>query len=334
MKYFNFGITFLLLINLSCTKSNPKTFNFYHWKTKAKYSPVFEQALDAGHSQTIFMHYFDVEQLNAQSWYDNSIYPTYVLNGVDDAFMNYHIVPVVYITNSIFKSNVKIENLATKVTKLIHQISAQQFGKQLDTIQIDCDWTTSTQTAYFSFLQQLNQSFSINATIRLHQIKYQDKTGIPPVSKGTLMLYNMGDLKNLTQNSILDHNIVEQYINKESSYPIPLDVALPLFSQTVIKNNNNQIKIIKDSQKKALQNPNYFQRISETQFKVIKDTLFNGFYLSPGFSLKLEETNTDEIIDSYQIIQSSKLQTDQILFYHLDSASLQNIDIKTLTNIL
>ncbi len=281
------------------------------------------------------MHYFDVEKLVTESWGNDGIYPTYVLSQVDKAYCNYNIVPVVYITNSIFKSeNIRVESLAKKITTLIHQMNQQHFGKQFNTIQIDCDWTQSTRSAYFSLLQELKKNFCINATIRLHQIKYQSETGIPPVAKGTLMLYNMGDLKKMDENSIIDHKIVAQYINNSTSYPLPLDVALPLFSQTVIQNNNHQIKIIKDSQRENLQNPDYFRKTTENQYLVLKDTLFKGFYLSKDFTLKIEECSIDEVEQSYNIINNSQLQTHDILFYHLDSTSLKNINIETLINTL
>ncbi len=73
-------------------------------------------------------------------------------------------------------------------------------------LQIDCDWTTKTAPKYFYFLQQIREKLDahedggtfaslamLSATIRLHQVKYPEKSGMPPVDKGVLMFYNMGE---------------------------------------------------------------------------------------------------------------------------------------------
>jgi len=77
-------------------------------------------------------------------------------------------------------------------------------------------------------LNILKKDFNVTATIRLHQIKFKDKTGIPPVDQGVLMAYNIGELKNNKQNSILEANIVKQYINKNTEYPLKLKLALDI----------------------------------------------------------------------------------------------------------
>ena len=63
-------------------------------------------------------------------------------------------------------------------------------------IQIDCDWTASTQEAYFEFLHYLKEKakdkqIQLSATIRLHQLSMTP----PPVDRGILMMYNTGDVK-------------------------------------------------------------------------------------------------------------------------------------------
>jgi len=330
-----FGIMVLILFSSSCESNKPKTISFYHWKSKAKYTTEIEQALNETHSNKVYMHYFDVESVNNPTYNDDGIYPTYVIKDIDPAYSDFEIVPVVYMTNQVFKTeDLDIKTLVTKVKDLIHQISLKYFNKKTKSIQIDCDWTQSTKNIYFEFLSQIQEFFNVDVTIRLHQVKYQKKTGVPPVKHGTLMLYNMGDFKKNNENSILESALVKQYINSSTSYPINLHLGLPIFSQTILTNNDKEYKIIKGTDRNLYENDNHFKVIDHNNFKVVKDTLYKGFFLSSGFNLKLEDINQTEIIKSYQIIEESELNIDEIIFYHLDKHSLSNIDIKTLINKL
>ncbi|GAF05424.1 hypothetical protein [Saccharicrinis fermentans] len=311
----------LILLGLyACQPTNNKNISFYHWKSEANSSDVIHTTLQQNHTSTIFMHYFDVEM------YNNNVRPTYVLSKVDTLYKSYTIVPVVFITNKAIQE-ANVNTLSSRISQLIDQISQHHFNKTIKNIQIDCDWTQSTRAKYFSLIEKLQEHYEINVTIRLHQIKFQQKTGIPPVSRGTLMLYNVGDLKNIKQNSILEADIVKQYINSSSSYPLELDIALPLFSQTVIKNNNNQVRIINGTHKKEMDEASaYFKPLDTYLYQVKKDTLYKGFYLSNGYTIKLEHSNKDQIIAAYHVIKQSQINHKNIIFYHLDDNNLQSIN--------
>ena len=266
---------------------------------------------------------------------NDDVFPTYVLKNVDSAYQNYDIVPVVYITNQVLKAKgMVVADLVVKIRNLINQISKKQFNKQHKLIQIDCDWTESTKNTYFELLNTLQKDFDIDVTIRLHQIKFKDRTGIPPVKTGTLMLYNMGILKDTTQNSILQNSMVKQYINSETSYPLSLRIGLPIFSQTVVFNKDNKIKLIRNTEREVLANDTHFRQLDPLNFEIIKDTLYKGFFLSKGYRLKLEELKATEIIAAYQTIKNSQLKTNEIIFYHLDKKSLLSIQIKDLISQL
>lgn len=337
LKLCSFLIVIILLIE-SCQSfesKQSKKISFYHWKSKAVFSNQIQQTLAKTQSKKIYMHYFDVQQLNSPTYNDKGAYPTYVIKEIDSNFINYEIVPVIYITNQVFKTeNLNIKKLAKSIRELIHQISLKHFNKEIKNIQIDCDWTQSTKHTYFDFLKALKIDFNIDITIRLHQIKYKEKTGIPPVSHGTLMLYNMGDFKDNDENSILETKIVEQYINNSTHYPLNLHLGLPLFSQTILTNNDHEYKIIQGVNRYLYENDDHFKKIDPNNYKVIKDTLYKGFYLTNGFNLKLEEIDQNEVVKSYHILEKSALNIDEIIFYHLDDKTLSNLNIGTLINEL
>lgn len=280
---------------------------------------ITSDLLDQVKPSDIYVHYFDVN-LEKTPGRLQEVYPMYVLTDVDSAYRKYTIVPVIYIVNDVLK-DANIETLAKNITKLVSQISQHQFQVKPNEIQLDCDWTLTTRDAFFALVKALQKNFRVSCTIRLHQIKYYEKTGVPPVNKGVLMLYNMSDLKDEKQNSILSLKTVEEYINKNTSYPLPLDVALPAFSQTVIFKPDGGIKLINSDQKSVLQNSRCFKRLDNNLYEALRDTLFEGFFLSKGTHLKTELPDAQEIIQSYQFLKESNLNlTEKVVLYHLDNS--------------
>ena len=324
----------LLITSCTTNKKESKGISFYHWKAKATYTEAYKEALTLAESKKVYLHYFDLNLVDENDSQNDGIYPVYLLREVDKAYHDFDIVPVVYITNQVFKDEIDIQGLAERTTLLINEISKKQFQKKLTTIQIDCDWTQRTKNAYFEFLKLMNNEFEVSTTIRLHQVKFQKQTGIPPVKSGTLMLYNIGDLKSRNENSILENRIVQKYINSDTSYPLKLSLGLPLFSQTIVTNTSNKIKIIKDTERAILENDSHFKKVDETNFSILKDTLYKGFYLSKGYNLKLEELSEKEIITSYKTIKNSRLNIDDIIFYHLDDNALNSLNLKKIINQL
>lgn len=324
-------LVFCIVLLLNSCEKKALNISFYHWKTNADFTPTIAEVLESSKTKKIYLHYFDIENKNNINKYGDNIFPTYVVQNIDKKYNDFEIIPTVYISNSVLlNKNLVVKKLAEKVEKLINQINLTHFKSEPTEIQIDCDWTQSTKNTYFELLEILEKKYEVSATIRLHQIKFQEKTGVPPLKKGTLMLYNVGDLKNSKQNSILESNIVDQYIKSSTKYPLELSVALPLFSQTVIFNNDNNIKLSSFTEKTFLDSDLHFKAIDKNLYEVVQDTLFKGFYLSEGFQLKLEESLEKEIIESYKIVKNSKLKTEEIIFYHLEDESLNKININDL----
>jgi hypothetical protein len=64
--------------------------------------------------------------------------------------------------------------------------------------------------------------------------QYRERTGVPPVDRGMLMFYNMGKLSaEPGARSIYDADAAERYLARVGEYPLPLDLALPIWSWTV-----------------------------------------------------------------------------------------------------
>lgn len=118
------------------------------------------------------------------------------------------------------------------------------------------------------------------------------------------MLYNVTKIGSLDYNSILDSKIVRQYVDKNTDYPIKLNVALPVFTQIVIINNKGNVKLLNNPDIESIINNNRcFKMLSKNLYKVNIDTLFKSYYLYRDYKIKIEKVSEDEIIECCEILK-------------------------------
>lgn len=224
---------------------------------------------------------------------------------------NNNIIPVVYITNKTMQ-NISYLELSKKILALL-----DSYKLNFDEIQIDCDWSLSTRENLFLLLKELKKTSNktLSTTIRLHQIKYFDKTGVPPVDYGVLMYYNMSDIKNFnTKNYILDNNVAKNYHYNFDKYPLKLKLALPLYSQAVQFRDNKIINLIENVTKDDF-NQN-FQKLEDNKYLVLKSNYFKGQYIYKGDILRFEFVEDKELKKAFDDFKKlSKNHFKEIIFY-------------------
>jgi hypothetical protein len=158
---------------------------------------------------------------------------------------------------------------------------------------------------------------------------------VPPVNEGTLMVYNMGELNDSLTNSIFSQDVLKKYINKSSSYPLVLDIALPLYSWGVAKFPNGKVKLLNNLTRKDIEvNEDSFKKITDLTYKVIKPHFLKGFYLTEETLLKIEEVSNEEVLESKKYMHScSKMNWNKTILYHLDEEVLKNYTINQLLEL-
>lgn len=335
-----------MIITLSCQNTSP-SFNsptttthlgFYHWQTNFDIGSKESQFIDSLNIERCYIKFFDVDW----DFQSQEATPHASLEVSTPPPATIQIVPTIFITNRTFQhiANTEIEVLSKRIAEKILQQCKNFPTHPIQLIQIDCDWSLSTKAAYFSFLKSLqnqlsNKTIQLSATIRLHQIKYVDKTGIPPVAKGLLMFYNMGEVGSPnTINSILDLDIAKKYTASLDQYPLPLDVGLPLFQWGVLFRNGKMIQLINQLQESELTDPVRFVVKAPTQWEVLKDTYLNGLFLYEGDFIRLERVTKNELLAAAEILSPyfSGKEFD-LLFYHLDESVLANFSIADLKEV-
>ena len=156
----------------------------------------------------------------------------------------------VFITSRVFeKGRTDPDLLSNKTAALLSDLGKKLPGGLPKNLLFDCDWTPATRDGFFSFLKKMGERFPghcLSATIRLHQFKFPEQTGVPPVASGVLMCYNTGELTNwATENSILDSVSLKKYLRGQvGRYPLPLDVTLPVFGWGLVFRDGLFFKII------------------------------------------------------------------------------------------
>lgn len=309
----------LLSLLYSCTNdTTTEELSFYYWKQNFQLSTVQQDFLSGQGVKRLFVKFMDVDLEGGHA------VPVAPIHFADESYTGFEIVPCVFITNRTFQSKqVDPEKLAHRVWDYLqeintaHQLSPKEY-------QFDCDWTPSTQQAYFSFLLTINKlkgGAALNSTLRLHQYKYPQQTGIPPVDKVTLMYYNMGDIEDVQEvNSILNHEKGSAYLNAQA-YPLSLDVALPLFSWTLVYRLGHLETIINGHHLDSLIQNKAIQKTGDNNFAVQQNLYFEGHYLNKGDQLRFESCSKADIRKAAEALSKIPNQSGTLLFYHLDETT-------------
>lgn len=220
-------------------------------------------------------------------------------------------IPVVYITNETMQ-NVDFSLISNAI---IQGLKNYEFKE----LQIDCDWSNSTQSNYFKLLEDLKTKLNktLSATIRLHQIKYYTKTGVPNVDYGVLMYYNMSNITDInTKNSILDNDIAKKYHYNFENYKLKLKLALPLYSQAIQFRENKALSIFEGVEKNDF-DANFIE-ISPNLYKVSNSTYFKGRYIYKDDVFRFEDVKKEDLkIALEDFMNLTKNRFDEIIFYTL-----------------
>lgn len=289
----------LLVYSHFSTPQNPIKVSYYHWKSH--YSVPDEQ-LKPLQAHQLYIKFLDIGYSNKLE-----LIPTRLPKDLNDD--NGKIIPVIYIDNRVLKH----ESRATLVKIIQQHVDAKRYPS----LQLDCDWSLSTRKRYFNLLYDLQKLYpDLSATIRLHQVKYFKKTGVPPVKTGVLMYYNMSDIRDLnSKNAILDLDIATQYHVNFQHYPLPLNLAFPLYHQIRVIRQNKVVMILIG---KAL-NHRKLEKITPQRYRVNRSHYVQGHYLYTGDELHIDQVSEKTLIKAATTLKPL-MEIKELIFYELNYA--------------
>jgi hypothetical protein len=201
--------------------------SFYYWQNVFSLDSMEEKTLQDNSVRSLYVRYFDVDWSPADTGFVIARQLSY-----QSSPAGYTIIPVICFDNRVFEqlSPANIPPFAAYIFAGVRKINASRRLQNRE-IQFDCDWTEKTKDNYFSFLREYHRISvqTLSTAIRLYQLKYPDRTGIPPVDHGVLLYFNMVRTDTGDEKSIYERSVVHRYTPSLRSYPMTLDVALPIF---------------------------------------------------------------------------------------------------------
>lgn len=328
---------YLLIIAVLLTACKPGrkvNTSFYYWKTVYKQNATEGAYLNHLHSHQLYMRIMDVD-MDEDGITPVPVSPIAFQSKLPDTIQ---IVPVVFIVNDVLRnqSHPKLDDLSRKLYHFVTGKVTQAGKADFAELQIDCDWTAETRDNYFYLLRQIKLLLGkrqLSVTLRLHQLKNQRSSGIPPADKVLLMCYNMGNLRKYgNQNSILDVNELKKYAGPNlGSYPMPMDIGLPLFEWAVAFRNKQYIGIDK---RIKIDNLN-----AQNQFKSNGNNMYTAKTDLPAYGLQIGDEvrwETSALADvqsaTTYIAHYLKPGNVNIVYFHLDEALVNKYKYEDLQN--
>jgi hypothetical protein len=290
------GLALLGFLLPHALRREPPQRAFYYWKTVWTDSPDLRKTLSDNHIGRLYMRFFDVEWDEAE----RTSRPVSPLRFNSKAPEGIEVVPVVYLVNAVFL-NIgyrDVEALADHVWNKVSGMAEDQ-GIDFRQLQLDCDWSDNSRRNYFHFVDLLSRKLkdrhkTVSATIRLHQIKYAKRTGIPPASRGMLMFYNFGRIQADNPNSsIFNPEDAGRYSSYIAAYPLNLDVVLPVFSWSVHSRGGQVLGLLENVPEQDISAFDGFQKISANKYSAARSFFFRGRYFMSGDLLLMETTTPD-----------------------------------------
>ncbi|MBO9699816.1 MAG: hypothetical protein J7604_06365 [Sporocytophaga sp.] len=307
--------------------------SFYYWKTIFKLDAEEEKAIRALGIKKIYLRLFDVD------WTDRPEPKGHLILN-DSIPRSLQIVPVVFVTNKTLL-NIQpqaLEILADNITTSI-QIFTKRNHITFTELQIDCDWSDKTRDTYFDLLRlikiKLPQSCILSATIRLHQVKYRQITGVPPVDRGMLMFYNMGHLKpKANQNSIWNKEDAELYVGYIKKYPLDLDCALPIFGWALQIRGDKIIELLTKETLPDFATLDGFKMNDDKTVIAEKSFYHHNKYIKKGDIFRMEKLNSEDLEAAADMLSGHLNQAHtSVTLFDLDSKNLIDHDIEQLEEI-
>lgn len=294
----------------------------YYWKTVLSLDSVERDYIRKNKIDRAYVRFFDVVEDNSP-FSSEAIIPNATLQ-VKDTLKVGKIIPTVYITDEAIKRMKGSERKwADKIVERVNRMCSYNGFEKPNEIQLDCDWTSTTDSIYFKLCTAVKEFWShnrefpvVSSTIRLHQLRQSP----PPVDYGVLMLYNTGSFKNPnTTNSIIDVKDVKPYLKYLSHYPLHLDFAYPSYTWNLIFRDNRFLGILRDDV--PIGN---VKQVEENRFQILRDTIIGNTALNKNDVIRCESSSPDVVAEVKELVeQQIGGRSHSDILYHLDSKNLQ-----------
>lgn len=252
---------------------------------------------------------------------------------VDSYPKGLEIVPVVFVReNALHKLDDEgVRVLASNIIKLSSEMLKAASIKEADGFQLDCDWTASSRENFFKLLSYTKEGLDrigagkISSTLRLHQLKYFERTGVPPADEALLMVYNINSPTSFEhQKTIFSSDEALDYLARLSEYPLPLSAAFPTFTWIrQFDEYRSFIRLINSADENALQRPE-IKPVKDGQYEALEDCRVGNRRIHKGDILLTDKYSSTELIEVYEFIVN-EIDIDRLILYDYSQESLRSL---------
>lgn len=321
-----------LIALMSCSGNSSddgRSRGIYYWRTSFALNDAEGDFLKEHDVDKIYVKFFDVEK-DWKAAKGDAIIPIATMLFKDSIPPGVEIVPTIYITTQAMEAMQLLED--EYADKIIRRVNAmcRRNGITYNEIQLDCDWTKSTREYFFKLCEEIKRRLEptqkISSTIRLHQLLQSP----PPVDKGVLMVYNTGNLMEMTtDNSIFSRKDIEPYLRDDrlAKYTLPLDVAYPTYGWSITfhpgKDKYYFYRILRQTDFKS--SP-VFKKIGNNMYEATEDvSLDTETRIYKGYRVRVERPSANEILGIKSLIDNQlKDKPHANIIYHLDESQLSH----------
>ncbi len=294
--------------------------SYYYWQPYLNLTSQDGQFFQKQKIQRLYIRFFDLDwDTQTKKFYSRAELHNGSLIGLPS-----EVVPVVFITPKALAHLQKPSQASRFILQRCEVLSKALGRYPFLEIQMDCDWTPVSRESYFNLLtqfrkdiQQIHPAPLLSVTIRLHQVKYRTATGIPPVDRGILMVYHTSAAQELTgKNTLLDERDARSYLTHLKSYPLPLDVALPLFHWGVQFNSIQRFIRLFHIQPDDPAIAQGFNHLSGFLYQAKADVYLCGIRFMKDDYLKVEESDplVTRRLESW-ILQQHPNQSQRVIWF-------------------
>ena len=310
----------------------------YFWKTRFDINESEQEFLKTYSIGKMYVRMFDVDYDASPAAGAEKVIPVGTTSFVSGKPDGIEIIPTVFITTRALDLSKQEEGgLPALAGKIVLRVGNMMDYNELGAfreLQLDCDWTESTQEDFFALCRQVKALLradkrDLSVTVRLHQLRQQ----APPADRGVLMLYNTGALRAAgRQNSILDISGVKAYLSKSPVvYGIPLDFAYPSFGWGVWFRGSKYKGLLHQTD---FSNTEYYSS-DGNEFTVLKDHVLERHELQKGDKIRLETSDPASIKEVKDLVRKSFYKNPHTnILYHLDSNNLSKYTKDEIQSIL
>lgn len=311
--------------SVTAVNTEPLAVSFYYWKTIYDPGPESLARLRELDVNRLYLRFFEV---TLNEW--NQPVPHATVKFVQQPTLP--VAPAIYFDLKVFsRPDLNVEQFAQNLVKRVMDMGAHHKLELVRELHIDCDWTPSTRERFFAFTaalkQELPEDWQLVLTLRLDQVKNFSNTGVPiGADRVVIMAYNMGNLRQSgVHNSILDANVAALYLKSGNPYPLPLDVALPLFEWVVVFNDKDAFVGLLRTVPEAMFDERVCRDEGGNIYTVLRpfDT-GEGWQAIPGYRLRLEDSRRKDLLKVAALLAKAAPHSGHLIFFHLDDAIVKN----------